>query len=335
MFVAGVPGLRPVVGEVMPGSLAAQAGILQGDEIVAIQGVRTPTWDSAMMNLLEAGLDERAVLELRVRNPQGVERQLQVQFTKPDRLLEKGGVLQNFGLAPWQLPAVIDTVVDGKAAQRAGLQPGDRILSADGQPIAGWNDWVEYVRARPEQKIRVEVLRGSARVSLSMVPERVSEDGSEHGFIGASVRLPDERQRATMRVDVRYGMLEAVPAALGKTLEVSTLTLRTLWKMVTGRASVENLSGPISIARYAGESAAIGLGTFLAFLGVVSVSLGVLNLLPIPVLDGGHLLYYLVELVTGKPVSDAVQLVAQKLGILLLLMLMSVAFYNDLLRLVE
>jgi regulator of sigma E protease len=335
MFVAGVPGLRPVVGEVMPGSLAAQAGILQGDEIVAIQGVRTPTWDSAMMNLLEAGLDERAVLELRVRNPQGEERQLQVQFTKPDRLLEKGGVLQNFGLAPWQLPAVIDTVVDGKAAQRAGLQPGDRILSADGQPIAGWNDWVEYVRARPEQKIRVEVLRGSARVSLSMVPERVSEDGSEHGFIGASVRLPDERQRATMRVDVRYGMLEAVPAALGKTLEVSTLTLRTLWKMVTGRASVENLSGPISIARYAGESAAIGLGTFLAFLGVVSVSLGVLNLLPIPVLDGGHLLYYLVELVTGKPVSDAVQLVAQKLGILLLLMLMSVAFYNDLLRLVE
>jgi regulator of sigma E protease len=335
MFVAGVPGLRPVVGEVLPGSLAEQAGIMQGDEIIAVQGVDTPTWDVAMMNLLEASLDERKLLELRIRDPQGDERQLQVPFEAPDQLLEKGGVLQNFGLVPWQLPAVIDAVVDGKAAQRAGLLPGDRILAADGQHIAGWNDWVEYVRARPEQKISAEVLRGAAHVRLSLVPERVTEAGSEHGYIGAAVRLPDDRQRATMRVDVRYGMLDAVPAALGKTLEVSTLTLRTLWKMVIGRASVENLSGPISIARYAGESAAIGLSTFLAFLGVVSVSLGVLNLLPIPVLDGGHLLYYLVELVTGKPVSDAVQLVAQKLGILLLLLLMSVAFYNDLIRLVE
>ena len=138
-----------------------------------------------------------------------------------------------------------------------------------------------------------------------------------------------------MRVVVHYGLLGALPAALQKTADVTTLTLRTLWKMVIGKASVENLSGPISIARYAGESAAIGLTTFLAFLGIVSVSLGVLNLLPIPILDGGHLLYYLVELVKGSPVSEAVQLAGQKIGIVLLLLLMSIALYNDLLRLFE
>ncbi len=335
MFVAGVPGMRPVVGEVTPGSLAELAGIRQGDEIVAIQGVDTPTWDRAMMNLLEASLDERQLLELRVRDSSGGERQLQVPLDEPDQLLEKGGVLQNFGLAPWQLPALIDEVVEGKAAQRDGLLPGDRIVTADGENISGWNDWVEYVRARPEQPIVVGVQRDGVSVTVRLVPERVSENGTEHGYIGAAVRLPDDGQRATMRVDVHYGMLEAVPAAMEKTLEVSTLTLRTLWKMVIGRASVENLSGPISIARYAGESAAIGLSTFLAFLGVVSVSLGVLNLLPIPLLDGGHLLYYLVEVVKGSPVSEAVQLVGQKLGIVLLLLLMTVAFYNDLIRLVE
>jgi len=138
-----------------------------------------------------------------------------------------------------------------------------------------------------------------------------------------------------MRVVVRYGLLGAVPQALNKTWEVTTLTLRTLWKMASGRASVENLSGPISIARYAGQSAAIGLVTFLGFLGIVSVSLGVLNLLPVPILDGGHLLFYLVELVKGSPVSETTQLAGQKIGITLLLALMSLAFYNDIIRLLE
>ncbi|MGB5474223.1 MAG: RIP metalloprotease RseP [Gammaproteobacteria bacterium] len=335
MFVVGVPGLRPVVGDVTPGSYAAQAGIVAGDEIIAIQGEPTPTWESAVMTLLDASLDERDAITLNVRDPGGVERDLQVRLVQSTELLEKGGVLRNFGLAPWQLPAVIDELVAGEAAERDGLRSGDRILVADGKPITGWNDWVEYVRARPEQSIQVEVQRDGATSLLELVPKRVTEGGAAHGFIGASVRLPDAGQHATMRVVVHHGPLEALPAALGKTWDVTTLTLRTLWKMLTGKASVENLSGPISIAKYAGESAAVGLTTFLAFLGIVSVSLGVLNLLPIPVLDGGHLLYYLVELVKGSPVSEAAQLAGQKVGIFLLLMLMSVAFYNDLVRLID
>ena len=335
MFVVGIPGLRPVVGDVTPGSYAAQAGIVAGDEIIAIQGAPTPTWESAVMSLLDASLDERDAIELNVRDPGGVERDLQARLVQSAELLEKGGVLRNFGLAPWQLPAVLDELVAGEAAERGGLRSGDHILAADSKPIAGWNDWVEYVRARPEQSIQVEVQRDGATNVLELVPKRVTEGGKAHGFIGASVRLPDAGQHATMRVVVRHGPLEALPAAVGKTWEVTTLTLRTLWKMLTGKASVENLSGPISIARYAGESAAVGLTTFLAFLGIVSVSLGVLNLLPIPVLDGGHLLYYLVEMVKGSPVSEAAQLAGQKVGIFLLLMLMSVAFYNDLVRLID
>jgi regulator of sigma E protease len=191
------------------------------------------------------------------------------------------------------------------------------------------------VRARPGQAIQLQLLRDGIEIETVLTPKPVIEDGESIGRIGVYVRLPGEEQRATMRVVVRYGLLEAVPAALEKTFEITSLTYRTLWKMVVGKASVENLSGPISIARYAGQSAAAGLAAFLGFLGIVSVSLGVLNLLPVPVLDGGHLLFYLVELLKGSPMSDAAQLIGQKIGITLLLGLMMLAFYNDLSRLLN
>jgi regulator of sigma E protease len=335
MFVAGVPGLRPIVGDVHGNSYAEQAGLLAGDEILSIEDRPTPTWETAVMVLLDAGLGEQKTITLAVRGADGRERRLQAGLRGQGELLEKGGVLENFGIGLWQLPPVIDEIIPDGAAEEAGMQSGDRVLSADGNVIKSWQDWVEYVRERPGQVLQLTVQRNAGEVDLTLVPASKSENGTETGFIGASVLLPDKEQRDTMRVVVRYGLLDAVPAALGKTLEVTTLTLRTLWKMVTGKASVENLSGPISIAQYAGQSAAIGLAAFLGFLGIVSVSLGVLNLLPVPVLDGGHLLYYLVEMVKGSPVSEAAQLVGQKIGIAMLLALMSVAFYNDILRLIE
>jgi regulator of sigma E protease len=335
MFVVGVPGLRPLVGDVMPGSYAAMAGIVSGDEIVAVDKVPTPTWEGTVLALLDASLAESGSVALTVRDPQGAERQLQVQFDTSSELLQAGGVLENFGLEPWRPPAVIDRLVAGGAGERAGLLPGDRIVRADDVAVSSWEQWVDYVRDRPEQAIRVRVVRDAREVTLDLVPESVTEKDKTIGRIGAYVRLPGDEQRATMRVVVRYGPWQALPEALGKTWSVTTLTLRTLWKMITGKASVESLSGPISIAQYAGQSAAIGLATFLGFLGIVSVSLGVLNLLPVPVLDGGHLLFYLLELVKGSPVSEAAQLLGQKIGIALLLALMSLAFYNDLVRLFD
>ena len=335
MFVTGVPGLKPVVGDVTPASYAFDAGIQSGDEILAVEGESTPTWEAAVLALLDAGLDDLDIVALTVRDADGQERHLQVYFETRDELLKKGGVLENFGLTPWQPPAVIESLVENGAGERAGLLPGDRIVLADGVTISSWARWVDFVRARPDQAIAVQVNRDGEAVKLTITPDVVTDAGEKIGRIGAYVQLPGDDERATMRVVVRYGPLKAFPEALNRTWEVTTLTLRTLWKMVNGKASVENLSGPITIAQYAGQSAAIGLAAFLGFLGIVSVSLGVLNLLPVPVLDGGHLLFYLVELVKGSPVADAVQLAGQKVGVAMLLALMTLAFYNDLLRLLD
>ena len=335
MFVAGVPGLRPVVGDVTPASYAAQAGIVRGDEIVSIENKLTPTWEAVVLELLDASLDEQSSVLLTVTGADGTDRRLAAGFEDSGKLLQKGGVLENFGLSPWQPPAVIERLVAGGAGDRGGLRSGDQVVMADGTAISYWSQWVDYVRERPEQLIRVQVLRDGRELMLELVPEKTTDNGQQIGRIGAYVRLPSEEQRATMRVVVRHGLLEALPAALGKTWSVTTLTLRTLWKMVTGVASVENLSGPISIAKYAGQSAAIGLATFLGFLGIVSVSLGVLNLLPVPVLDGGHLLFYLLEWIKGSPLSEVAQLTGQKIGIAMLLALMSLAFYNDIMRLLD
>jgi regulator of sigma E protease len=335
MFVTGVPGMKPVVGEVTPASYAAVAGFQSGDEILAVDGESTPTWEATVLALLEADLDALHMLTVAVRDADGQERHLQVHFETPDELLKKGGVLENFGLSPWQPPAMIESLVAGGAGERAGMLPGDQVVLADGVAISNWGQWVDFVRERPGQEIAVQVLRNGEAFKLTVRPDSITESGREIGRIGAYVQLPDDEQRATMRVVVRHGLLRAIPEALNKTWQVTTLTLRTLWKMVSGRASVENLSGPITIAQYAGQSAAIGLASFLGFLGIVSVSLGVLNLLPVPVLDGGHLLFYLVELVKGSPVTDAIQLAGQKVGIFLLLALMSLAFYNDLIRLLD
>jgi regulator of sigma E protease len=337
MFVNGVPGLRPVIGELIESSPAEQAGFMPGDEIRRIKDRSTSSWEVAVLALLDAGLDEQASFEVGVRDPQGNDRLVQVRLDGSTRLLEKGGVLENFGIKPWRpvYPAMIDRLVAGGPGEQAGLRAGDLVVSADGVAIKDWNQWVDYVRSRPARTIALQVQRGDERLDLSLTPEVVEDEGQNVGRIGAYVRLPDVDEHATMRVVVRYGVLEAVPAALGKTWEMSTLTLRTLWKMVSGKASVENLSGPISIARYAGQSAAIGLAAFLGFLAIVSVSLGVLNLLPIPILDGGHLMYYLIEMLKGSPVSEAAQMFGQRVGIILLILLMSLAFYNDLARFFE
>ena len=334
MFVSGVPGVRPVVGEVDPGSLAERSGLRAGQEVVAVDEQPTPTWGAVLERLLPHALrKETAVLQ--VEEPTGGSREVRLALGELEGELQAGGLPQRIGFQfqrP-ELKPVIGEVVDGSPAARAGLKSGDRIARIDGAAIEDWDQLVEAVRAHPGAPMELTVIRDGERLTLEARPETRETDEGPVGRLGAAPQVDPEVLEA-MRAEQRFGPLQAVAEASSKTWGMTGLTLRMLWEMVMGRASTENISGPITIAVYAKASAMAGFAQFLSFLAIVSISLGVLNLLPIPLLDGGHLLYYLVEAVTGRPVSEATQEVGQKVGIAIILGLMALAFYNDLMRLV-
>lgn len=333
MFIVGITGLKPLIGEVTENSPAASAGIQKGDEILAVDDELTPTWSSFIEQCIKKIIAGQP-LELRIKDTQGAERSLALDISSIHiNDLSEGDLLGEMGLAPERhlLPAVIDQVVSGSAAEKAGLHSGDKILSADDQPISSWSDWVAFVQARPDQEIKTTILRADQIMEIRLTPVRYQQGDQVIGRIGAKV-LPEKLDEAYIGIE-KFTPMAAMIHGFKKTWDMSVLTLKLMGKMLIGEASIKNLSGPISIAQYAGQSAGIGLAAFLSFLAIVSVSLGVLNLLPIPILDGGHLLYYLIELVIGKPVSETVQIVGQNIGILLLVAMMSVAFYNDIIRL--
>lgn len=329
IFVVGVTGMKPIVGAVAEDSIAAKGGVQSGDRIVAVGGRETPTWEVVVVSMLDDALDSGEVV-IRVEPAQGAdEAQRMIRFDKIPEDLNRGGLLDFIGIRPYRpvIPAVIGKLAPDGAAERAGIEVGDRVVSADGEPIENWEQWVDYVRARPGRTIAVGVERQGELIKLELTPARVEGDV---GKIGAGVRLQEMPEE--LKAKVQYGPGEALLTATVKTWDMSILTLRMLGKMVTGDVSLSNLSGPLSIARYAGYSASIGFISFLTFLAVVSISLGVLNLLPVPMLDGGHLMYYVVEFFKGSPVSEAAQITGQKIGIALLLGMMLLAFYNDILR---
>ncbi len=333
VFSMGVPGLRPVVGEVVPATPASVAGFRAGDEIVRVDGEPTPSWELAAFALLEAAAGRRTV-EVEVRTQEGARAVRRLVLSDGAALAESGQLLARLGLRPWRprLEPVVEAVAPDGPAARAGLRPGDRVLAVDDAPIADWDAFVRIVRASPGRALRVRLSRDGHELTLRLVPQARETPEGRVGHIGARVRVPDgllERQR----VVVRYGPLQALVEGAARTWDMTTLTLHMMWRMLTGEASVRHLSGPISIAQYAGETASLGLVSFLSFLAVISVSLGVINLLPIPLLDGGHLLYYAVEAVRGKALSDEAQALGQRIGIALIALLMGLAIYNDLARL--
>jgi regulator of sigma E protease len=247
---------------------------------------------------------------------------------------EQGRLLDAVGLSLWRprLPPVIERVLPGGAAERAGLAAGDRILGVDDQPVEDWQQWAAYVRAHPGSSIAVRIERDGERLTLKVIPEALETKNGLAGQVGAAAQVP-EGFSETFQIMVRYNLPQAAWEAVAKTWHMSLFTLRMLGRILIGKASLENISGPIAIAQFAGQSASIGIIPFLSFLALVSISLGVLNLLPIPVLDGGHLLYYFIEVVKGSPISESVQQLGQRFGLVLLLMLMSLALFNDLARL--
>jgi regulator of sigma E protease len=334
MFMIGVQGLKPIVGDIDPQSAAEQAGLLEGDQITAVGDAPVSTWKGVVLALLNQSMD-KARIELRVTTTDGADI---VRIMDAPSLEQEGNILENTGIHPGspKLDAVIDEVVAAGAAEAAGLQVGDRILSSDDTRIESWTQWVTLVRASPQQAMQIAIERDGEQLQLTITPGiKESDEGEQRGFIGARVRVPEgfEETWASWRATQQFGPVEAFGQALGKSWEMTSLTLRLLGKMLTGQATVKNLSGPLSIAQYAGQSASIGLAQFLGFLALVSLSLGILNLMPVPVLDGGHLLFYLIEFVRGKPLSEDAMVWGQKVGIFLLLGLMTIAFYNDLNRL--
>lgn len=334
IFIAGDTGLKPLIGVVTPQSIAAEAGFQTGDELLRIGERPARSWETAVLDFTVKALDGQT-FQVRVRDASGQERNRQIPAEALAGLTDEPDLLTRLGLAPARpvIPPVIGELVPGEPAQRAGLQSGDRLLAADGVPLHSWQDWVSWVRDRPDQSIQMEIERdGRSILSIAVTPRATETAAGTVGRIGAGVQIPDGLMD-DYQVQVRYGPVEALRQAVSKTAEMSTLMLRIVGRMLSGEASVRNLSGPITIAETAGRTASYGLVSFVKFLAVVSISLGVLNLLPIPVLDGGHLVYFFIEWVKGSPVSEAIQLQAQKVGFVLLAGLMMLAFYVDLSRL--
>lgn len=333
IFLSGDTGSRPLVGAVAPESIAAESGFQQGDELLRIGDRPSPTWEGAVFAFMAEALDGED-LPVRVRDRSGLELDRWITGERLAGLPEDPNLLERLGLTPLRptLPPVIGELTPGEPAEQAGLRLGDRILSVDGAPLEDWREWVRVVRESPGNALRVEIERAGERLELAVTPRAVAAEGGVTGRIGAGVQARDDLMEP-YRVQVRYGPLEALAQSVHKTLDMSQLMLRVMGRMLTGQASVENLSGPITIAETAGRTASHGLDYFIKFLAVVSISLGVLNLLPIPVLDGGHLLYFFIEWVKGSPLSEQAQLQGQKVGLVLIAALMTLAFYVDLSRL--
>lgn len=337
LFMQGMPGLKPVIGEVAPDSHAARADLRPDDEVIRVGDHPTGTRQSAVLGILERVVEEGRV-PLEVRGADGSTRTLEIVVPESERraLTEPGTLLRGLGMSFWYppQPVVIAELTEGEPAARSGLALGDRVVAVDGIAVDDYPRFVALIRERAKQPTRLTALRDGQRLDFELVPRAVVEDGQRVGKIGLGAALgqaggfPD-----SMLAVERYGPIGAIAPAVRETWQKSALTVRFLWRMVTGHVSTKNISGPINIAQYAGLTATEGFIYYLGFLALVSISLGVLNLLPVPVLDGGQILFQLVEMAKGTPLSAEAQIIGQKLGIAMLVALMGFAFYNDITRL--
>jgi regulator of sigma E protease len=334
LFVAGLPGLKPIVGEPPANTPAAVAGLASGDVLVTIADEPVPTWNDARWVLLKQAV-KREATTIEVETASGAHVSKSLDMSK----LEKEDLDKDFfgklGLRPLKMrtPAYLGKVQAGKAGDRAGLAAGDLVLSVNGKPTPTWSDFTAEISANPGKSLVLEIERAGRRFPVNATPDTFSEGSSRIGRLWVEVPPELKREYESMTTIVRYGPVEALGKAAAKVYDLSVFSVKMLGRMIVGDLSWKNLSGPLTIADYAGQSAQAGWVSWLGFLALVSVSLGVLNLLPIPLLDGGHLVYYFAEIVKGTPVSEKTMEIGQRLGLALLLGLTFFAFYNDLNRL--
>jgi regulator of sigma E protease len=328
-YVAGIPGERAILAAPPTGSPAAVAGLAASDEVVAVNGEHVLSWQDLRWRLLKAsGSDDANVTVDR----SGVRSQHLLSLQSLRRDDWEGNFVSALGLKIDLGPPRVNEVLPGRPAAAAGLRAGDAIVAIDGQTVRSPSEVAAITNAHPGERLAFTVLRDGAPRDIVVVPEASDQDGKKIGLAGMRLAV-DPAAVAQIGTTVRYGPAEAVVQGARKTWELSLFTVKMLGRILTGQASLKNVSGPLTMADYAGQSAQAGILTFIGYLALISISLGVLNLLPVPLLDGGHLMYYLAEIVKGGPVSDRVIEVGQRIGMAVLAMLMALALFNDLSRL--
>ncbi len=336
LFMHGVSGMKPTLGTITPDSPAAIANFEAGETIVKIGDELVSTWQDARWTLLSKAIERTPALTVEIlsKDKQVAWRKLDLSKLNANDL--DADFLKRIGLNVYQpkIKPVIAQVIPNGIADRAGLLINDEILSVNEKEIVQWKDLVQQIQNNPGNLLVMKIQRNNTKVSVKIIPEATTQNGKQIGKIGIGPKI-DHSKFKDLLVEVSYPANTAMAKAINKTWETSVFTLQMLWKMVMGEVSLKNISGPITIADYAGKSAQMGVASYLGFLALISISLGVLNLLPIPLLDGGHLMYYVVEIIKGSPLSERAMEIGQQMGMMMLFTLMAFAIYNDINRLIS
>lgn len=336
MLVIGTHQMKPIIAEVVPHSLAAKAGFLPQQRIVAINDTKVSSWQDIRLALYNRLADDKPIL-VSVKGPQDMAARTILVDVSGVRLDEDNiDILEDFGVFPFLLdiPAVIDQVEPKSPAAAVGLKQGDKILSINGEPIANWQALLERITSLGGQTVTLAILRQNTQETISIqLGKRIDHQGEERGYLGVRAKaLPLPKD---LIVTKRYNPFAAIPRAAHETWRMTTLSLNLMYKMITAKIDLSGIAGPIGIAEGAGIVAHSGIAAYLSFLALISIGLGIVNILPIPVLDGGYLLYFLIEIVRGRPLSDKAQLIGIKIGFAILFCLLLFASYNDIMRLLH